>query len=245
MCSECVKSCTNEVHKIAGNVHTLDRSKCKACMKCIDNCKESNGGICSALSLPTKSISVKDLFLKIKPQLDLVKDIGGITLSGGEALLQYRAAKQLLSLCKKNGYDTAIETSGTLPLEIYKTVADKVDHWLFGLRPTKKCNTTFDLNRINTNLKFISSYSRNIIIRTPLINNYTTDEETISTIANIMQKYELNKIELLPYNLQSNHYYKAIGKRLINHENFSVTDNQTENIQSFLTKKNITSIIIN
>ena len=42
-----------------------------------------------ALSLPTIQITVEELYEKVKPQLEMFKENGGVTLSGGEALLQF------------------------------------------------------------------------------------------------------------------------------------------------------------
>jgi pyruvate formate lyase activating enzyme len=62
------------------------------------------------------------------------KLLNGVTLSGGEALLQLTAAKKLLQACKQNGTHTAVETSGLLPVETYEEATPWVDLRLFGMR---------------------------------------------------------------------------------------------------------------
>ena len=89
LCGQCVKACPQGVHRIENRKHFIDRSKCTKCGKCITACPNSiANSMDGALSLPTTEIPVEELYSKIKPQLDMFKRNGGITLSGGEALLQ-------------------------------------------------------------------------------------------------------------------------------------------------------------
>ena len=115
LCGQCVKACPQGVHHIAHGQHLIDRSKCTKCGKCITVCPNSiENSMDGALSLPTTEISVKELYTKIKPQLDMFKRNGGITLSGGEALLQKEEVRELLLLCKRDGISTCVGLRGFL-----------------------------------------------------------------------------------------------------------------------------------
>ncbi len=69
-----------------------------------------------------------------------------LTLSGGEALLQYKAVRELLALCREKAFHTAVETSGTLPLHIYKYVADQIGVMSDGKLPNGTGGAPADLH---------------------------------------------------------------------------------------------------
>lgn len=211
LCRCCEKVCAQSVHRISGERHDLYRKNCIHCGKCIDACPVSDprrfGG---ALYLPTKEISVDELWELIYPQVNILRKIGGITFSGGEALLQVHALKQLLLLCKEKGIHTAIETSGTLPVHYISEVIDLVDCWLFGLRPTPFYIPP-DVHLIDDNLAFLSEKSGRVIVRTPIIKGITDLSESLEGIALYMQTYQLSQIQLLPFNRGTPHYYDASG----------------------------------
>ncbi len=151
------------------------------------------------------------------PQLKLLRNFGGVTLSGGEPMLQYIEAQELLKLCKKAGVHTAVETSGSVDLKCFEELIEYVDCWLFGLKQTDvdKCHamTGADFNSIRENLSFLAgNVPSKIIIRTPIITGFTDDICNIHGISEIMLSYGLNTIELLPYNPYTGHYYLAMGK---------------------------------
>jgi len=151
------------------------------------------------------------------PQLKLLRNIGGVTLSGGEPMLQYIEAQELLKLCKTTRVHTAVETSGSVDLKCFEELIKYVDCWLFGLKQTDvdKCHdmTGADFNSIRENRSFLAgNMPSKIIIRTPIITGFKDDICNIHRISEIMLSYGLNTIELLPYNPYTGHYYLAMGK---------------------------------
>lgn len=168
-----------------------------------------------ALALPTESVCISDLYRRIRPQLQLMEGIGGLTLSGGEPMLQVSAIRELADRSHADGLPVAVETSGAMPQDSYRQVADHVDCWLFGLRPCCQLEcvpqTVGDLAIITENLRFLANTSAQIIVRVPLIPRYTTNHESFKRIAEIMTELRLQEVELLPSNPSLNHYYEATG----------------------------------
>lgn len=218
LCGACEKACSNGVHKIENGLHHLDRLRCKQCGQCVRVCSTVIPGasISGALALPTVEAEAADLFRFLEPQLALLKWIGGLTVSGGEPLIQYRSLQELLKICVKKGIHTTVETTGSLPRRNFEVLIELVDCWLYGLRPcfSERCfpENVGDFQKIKENMEFVASQDpEKIIVRTPIVSGYTDDPRCLSTIAEIMSENEVFKIELLPYNPQSNHYYSAIG----------------------------------
>lgn len=211
-CRACQENCKRGVHYFINGEHILDRDKCIRCGKCIDYCPVSykNREI-GVLFLPTRESNI-DIFLEhLKPHLDLVKNSGGITLSGGEALLQKDAAINILKYCKENSIDTAVETSGLLDREYYKSVSSLVDSWLFGMRITTGNSPLEHYNKIDENLEVISSSSKEILVRIPVVPKHTDDERYLNALCELMKKYGLRDISISPFNMETNHYYELSG----------------------------------
>jgi pyruvate formate lyase activating enzyme len=194
----------------------VDRSKCLGCRDCVYACStvSSSSGLSGALSFPGEISEPEKLFDKLHPQLDLLKNIGGLTISGGEPLLQYKAIKQLLRLCRENKINTAVETSGSVPLKNLKWISGFVDVWLIGLRPIPENIHNYrlaNMTMVESNLSFLSAAKKKIIIRTPVIPGYFFHKDQIEGVISIMKKHHLNYVELLPYNEFSSHFYEALG----------------------------------
>lgn len=165
-----------------------------------------------ALSLPTTEISVKELYTKIKPQLDMFKRNGGITLSGGEALLQKEEARELLLLCKRDGISTCVESSFTLPPQAYESVKDCVDFWLAGLRDTSFGQANFrNDDIIIRNIKVVAGHCQKIFARYPLIASRTTEDIHLERFASIMEATGITDVEILRCNPSMELFYTLSG----------------------------------
>lgn len=152
-----------------------------------------------------------ELYQLLKPQLDLLKGIGGLTISGGDPLLQSKALAELLQCCSKDSIHTTVETSATLNKKHIEELLPFVDHWLIGLRPSH-IDRAEDWTQLLTNIELLAEYNPNqITIRTPIIPGYTNTQFTYDTIIGVMQTNEIKSIEILPYNPYSENYYKAMG----------------------------------
>ena len=219
-CGVCQSVCPNGVHCIGNGKHHIDRSLCKQCGRCVESCPTvlSRNSLAGALALPSFSADPMELFRKLRTQLDLLKRIGGLTIGGGEPLLQCDPLRLLLQSCAANNFHSAVETSGSVPRRSIEMLVDTVDCWLFGLRPVFEdfgsTGVTADWETVSRNLEFLSSRdAERIIIRTPIIPGFTNSPRSLSAIAELMGKCGVSVIELLPFNSHSNHYYKALGRK--------------------------------
>lgn len=250
LCKSCSDVCKNQVHLFTNGTHKIEPDKCTGCGECVKVCPTVNRryGLSGALALPVQSCSPEQLFNRIYPQLDLLRNIGGLTISGGEPLLQYQALKKLLVLCKENKIHTAIESSLAVPAENIRHLSGLIDTWLAGLRPLSKKNTgMFDVGNFNltvSNLAMIAAdKSCEIIIRTPVIMGITDTSAQLARIAEIMNKYGLKKIELLPFNRFTSHYYEALGREFSFQNMAKVNATDMNRIIRFFDKRNITATV--
>lgn len=237
-CGKCMDVCKTGCFIVSGKSYTFNRTGCVKCGKCVLNCSQG------ALAYNLREETPEDIFKKLKAELKLLKNIGGVTLSGGEPMLQYLEAKELLKLCKEMGTHTAIETSGAVNIKCFEELLEYVDCWLFGLKQTdiEKCRamTGAHFNDIEQNLNFLASLvPSKIIIRTPIIGEFTDDMRNIQRISDIMLSQSLNTIELLLYNPNTGHYYKAMGKDFDGQKFRLPSEVELQNIISYLKKRGV------
>ncbi len=216
-CGRCVRACENNVHDIVDLVHNINRERCMKCGECMEFCSHSYARSSQgALVLPTKELEVEALFNNIRPELSLLKGIGGLTISGGEPLLQAEAVAGLAARCKKSGFHTAIETSGIVPLSAVKTVQRHVDTWLIGMRLTTGQNTKLNprqKQQLKECLKYLTQKKAKIIVRIPAIPDNTATEQHLKEVQALLIQYQLTNIEILPHNPNSGHYYSVLGMK--------------------------------
>lgn len=212
-CGRCADVCPEGLRGKGPQERTVDMARCRQCGACVAACPVSRpDGTGGALLLPTRETAPEELFAIVAPQLEIVRKIGGLTLSGGEALLQREGTKRLLELARNSGLHTAVETSGLLPRERYETVAGLVDCWLFGLRsdvPGAGAKERFGAR--GDNLRFLASLPARVIVRKPLVAGVTDTTEEIEATAELMAECGVAEIDLLPLNPHTGHYYRALG----------------------------------
>ena len=218
-CGACVAACPHGVHRIDGGRHHVDRSRCRRCGRCVAVCPTVTPGVplSGALALPVLKAAPEDLFRRLRPQLELLRRIGGLTVCGGEPLVQARALRRLLELCRARGIHVAVETSGAVSRRRFALLVDVVDCWLYGLRPMGEevCDplAVGDFDRVRRNLAFLAGRpGTRVIVRTPVVPGTTDGRESLSTIADVMVANGLSELELLPLNPHSSHYYRAMGR---------------------------------
>ena len=141
---------------------------------------------------------------------------GGVTLSGGEALLYVNQVLPLLKRFHKDGISIAVETSLFIPTEHLKAALPYIQYFIVDMKimDEQKCNRILggNLDLYKRNLEYLTS-KRKIVIRIPVISGYTDDKENIvSMIAELKKnKNGIEKIELLRGHHLGNPKYRTLG----------------------------------
>lgn len=147
--------------------------------------------------------------LKNKELLD------GVTFSGGEPLMQYDFLIECLKLLKGEVH-TAVQTSGYCAPEIFKEVLAEADYFLYDLKlmdeERHRRYTGVSNKRILQNFDALVKSGKGFTVRVPLIPGVIDTEENLTAVAEHLQKYKINYLELLPYNKMAGGKYKAAGR---------------------------------
>lgn len=148
-------------------------------------------------------MKVKEVLDEVMKDEDFYKNSGGgVTVSGGEALLQSEFVTKLLEACKKEGLHTAIDTTGYTPWEKMEKVLRFVDLVLFDIKhldPHEHKRTTGVGNELILENLIKASRVKSIWLRMPLIADFNDSEDYIKNITILGKKIGAEKISLLPY----------------------------------------------
>ena len=202
----------------SGKIETVKiNTKCIHCKDCSFNVDECPSG---AIKQFGKYMTVDEVVDEItKDSVFYSTSGGGVTLSGGEVLMQADFAIELLKKLKSLGIHTAIETSGYEPLEKIVELSKYLDLWLYDLKimdPEKsKQILGADANIIKNNLKTLCSMGRHVIPRVPLIPGYTMNEDNIKEIISFVKQLGLSEIHLLPFHQYGSNKYEYLGKKYL------------------------------
>lgn len=171
----------------------------------------------------TEKIIGRDVTVK-EVMDEIVKDMpyyrrsgGGVTLSGGECLMQPEFAVSLLTACKEYGIDTAIETTAFAKFEVIEYYLPYIDHVLMDIKhideAKHKAFTGQSNKPILENAIKIGAMAKELIIRVPVIPTFNNTPEEISAIAEFASKIpNVKKMHLLPYHRLGQDKYSGLGR---------------------------------
>lgn len=142
---------------------------------------------------------------------------GGITISGGEPLMQPEYILELFKLCKEEGIHTAIDTSGYLLNDRIKEVLEYTDLVLLDIKqidPEKyKALTSVSLKPTLEFLKYLSEINKPVWIRYVLVPGYTDDERDLKAWAKFVSNFKnVERVDLLPFHQMGGYKWKEVNK---------------------------------
>ncbi len=197
-CGECVEVCENKAHEINGDGHIFIKDRCNSCMECTKVCPSN------CIEAVAKEMTSEQVIKEVLKDKAFFGDNGGITLSGGEPLMQQTFAIDLLKRAKENGITTAIETCGFFNGDIIEEVVKYTDMFLWDIKETdteKHISFTGQSDKmILTNLFTVDKYDVKILLRFVIVKTINLNEENLKRISDIYKR--LNNcigVELLAY----------------------------------------------
>jgi pyruvate formate lyase activating enzyme len=229
-CGLCLKECPESAISVMpsdGKVR-IDWDLCTNCGKCVPVCPPK------ALYLFGQEMTVDEVLAEVEQDGSFYRESGGgITLSGGECVLQCDFCAALLEEAHNRGINTAIETAGNYPWSFMEKVLPHVDTVLHDhkltdpVRHKKWCGA--DNSRILANFKrAYETYPDKVFIaRTPVIPGINDDEEHIRAVLAFIRPYKnVIDYELLPYHRYGETKYGFLG-RVYELEDFNSLPSET------------------
>ena len=180
--------------------------ECELFDVCIHACP--NG----CLAVSGEDVDSKTLAERLNKDKEMFKlTKGGITVSGGEPLMQADFVCDLLD--NLDGIHTAIETSGYADEETYKRVISKFDYVMQDIKLVDENEhikyTGVSNKKILKNIEWLKQSGKEFIFRVPMIPGITDTKENLDAISKTVEGYN---VEYLPYNQMAGAKYPMIGK---------------------------------
>ena len=170
---------------------------CNLRCKC---CHNPDTWMCSTGKAHTPNEIVKNA-LRYK---EYFKDKGGITFSGGEPLLQSNFVHETFALCKENGINTCIDTSGSIINDSVELLLDLTDRVLLDIKYTNEKQYIENVGcSLSSVLDFLALLERKGIpttVRQVIIPSVNDSDDNIIALKKITQSHScIDKVELLPF----------------------------------------------
>jgi len=180
-CMGCTNVCPNGALTPGEAGPVIDHAICKACGSCADFCPAD------ALTIVGRELSAEKLWDEVAKDLPyFLNSGGGVTVSGGEPLLQEPFVKEFLTICKDHGIGTAIETNASLDWKLFEDLLPVTDLWMcdFKIADSQKHHEWTGIGNENViaNLTKLADNGCKVIVRTPVIPGVNDADEDIEDI---------------------------------------------------------------
>ena len=189
--------------------------KCISCGECLKEGFTADDCLGKARVLYGRAVTADDLIPELLEDKDFyLSSGGGVTLSGGECLVQADFCSELLERLKAEGINTALDTCGCVPWDSFEKVLPFTDTVLFDLKAVDeevhKLCTGVSNKLIIENLRRLDGLGANIEIRIPFVPGYNDGE--IEKMAELLSSLpSIKRMRVLPYHNLAGSKYEALG----------------------------------
>lgn len=235
-CGKCVEACPEQAIAVVENKRTIEWEKCNSRMQCAEVC-------------PSGAIEATGRYMTVAEVMDPVwRDAGycrhsggGMTLSGGEPLVQWQFALQLLREAKRMELHTALDTTGYGDWEILDELLNFTDLLLYDVKHPNSArhqeSTGVPNERILDNLRRMADKSGiTVWVRYPLIPHFNDSEDVLEELCAVVLplKPAVEKISLLPYHKFGEAKYAALGKTYPWKDISTISEAQVEKLKKLV-----------
>jgi len=210
-CGACAEACPNGVHAATADGHRLDRSRCTVCGACAAGC------YAGALTVVGRDMTVEEVLEAVRADRPFYdRSGGGVTVSGGEPLMQADFASAILAACKADGLHTAVETNLSGPWERVERLLGASDLVMMDIKTLDGQEhrqwTGADNAEILANARRLAGADAAVIVRTPVVAPLNATAAHVRAIAAFIAGWpRLLYYELLPYHPLGSSKYESLG----------------------------------
>jgi len=175
----------------------IDRTLCTVCGACVETCHAE------ALRMVGEEFEEDELLEEVSRDRPFYEDSGGgVTISGGEPLLQIEFVERFCARCREAGLSVTVETCGAVPFDSFERILPFIDLVLYDVKaidPSLHESWTGSKNAaILSNLERLRRSEIPVIPRVPIVPNHTALRSNLDQIASHLEDF-FPEVHLLPY----------------------------------------------
>jgi pyruvate formate lyase activating enzyme len=209
-CGKCAEVCSTGAITFDGAKREIDWEKCDECLECARVCP-ARGIECVG-----RHMTIDEVVAKVEQDRVFYENSGGgMTVSGGEPLVQWEFVSSVLQRCREKGLHTALDTSGMAPWKNLERVLEHADLVLFDIKhmdsAIHKKGTGVGNETILENARKVAERATTWI-RIPLIPGFNDSESNVTRAAHFAGEIGAEKISLLPYHNLGSSKYPKLGR---------------------------------
>jgi len=220
-CGECLKVCPEGAHELRDGVHIFHRERCVACGQCAALC------YAGALEMIGQRMTVDEVLEEVlRDRAFYATSGGGVTLSGGEPLLQREFTLAILERSKAEGLHTAIETAANCRWDHLAELLPVTDLIMMDIKhmdaDKHRAATGVSNGRILDNARRLAQTDKPIIFRVPVVPTVNDEPEQVAAIARFVRSLVEARsddgrcaaadisLELLPFHRLATDKYRSL-----------------------------------
>jgi pyruvate formate lyase activating enzyme len=214
-CTRCLQACLRgAIIRETDDSLRIDRSLCSGCpMNCAEACPSQG------LIVYGQERTVDDVLRVVEQDAAFyTRSSGGLTLSGGEPLLQGEFALALLRDARRRRIKTAVETCGMVPWKTLEAAAPYLNYVLYDIKHMDSGiheeQTGCSNETILENFQKLAALDpdKPILARTPVIPGFNDSEDVIAAIAEFIKPFPNVRYEMLPYHRLGTQKYHFLDR---------------------------------
>jgi pyruvate formate lyase activating enzyme len=210
-CYRCVAACPIGAISVGPDGIVIDRDLCDVCGECVRACPHG------AMQITGREMTADEVFEVVKRDSDFYRDSGGgVTVSGGEVLMQPDFALAILKLCKEAGFHTCVDTSGQGSTEGLRRLIPYVDLFYFDIKHLDprihRAETGIPNDDILRNFAVVATSGVPAVVRVPVVPGFNDTVDAIADIADfVAARMPGGTVHLLPYHRYGQQKYAMLG----------------------------------
>lgn len=210
-CHACVRACAQGAIAERDGRIAVDHDRCRLALGCVEACPTR------ALERAWRDVTVDELVDELMRDEVFFEGGGGVTLSGGEPMMQGEFVLGLLRALKARGVHVCVESSMMADERVVREANRWVDHWFVDIKlmddAAHRRWTGASNAQILENFAVLARGARALTVRVPLIPGITATEDNLRAIArHVRHANPALEIELLNYNPLAPGKYEMLGR---------------------------------
>jgi pyruvate formate lyase activating enzyme len=193
-----VETCPANAVSLQESQAVTDPARCRLCGTCLPFCAAK------AREIAGRRVTPDEIMDEIRKDIIFYDDSnGGVTLSGGEPLMQADFAYDIMKRCNELEIHTALDTCCFGSREALEKLTEVTDLFLCDIKHMDSAlhrqYTGIDNDLILDNLKYLSDAGCSMVIRVPVVPGFNDSAEQIDSIVRFAGTLNVSQIDLLPY----------------------------------------------